>query len=113
MTSQSDGAQNRKRVYEALLTEFKSAPQLKAELGLSGYVVQNAIRSLFSSGMIGRREDRSADSGQVSEYKAYDSSGLHSLDDKLKMNRERVPAIIGRCDVAAAWVPRAEKEGCE
>jgi len=107
MTSKATGVNHRKQVYEAILEEYKSAIKLREELGFSSQVVQNALRSLIAVDMIIRRGE--LEYGPPAEYKAKDSSTFHTFEDKLRMTKDKVPDLIGRCDFAASWVPRQDK----
>lgn len=97
---------DKEKVYRAMFTEYKTLSELRNELKIPDNILQNHIQFLLSNKLIKKRQERLDKPGVTFAYTACDSSVVHSFEDKLRINKDKTPAVINRCDFAASWIPR-------
>ena len=97
---------DKEKVYRAMLTEYKTLSELRSELKIPDNILQNHIQFLLSNKLIKKRQEKLDKPGVTFAYTACDSSDVHSFEDKIRINKDKTPDIIGRCDFAASWIPK-------
>jgi RIO-like serine/threonine protein kinase len=96
-------------VYNAILYSHKTPSELMNELGMKEKTVENSLRFLLEHQLIRKRREGVDRPGVAFGYIACDSSAVHTFEEKLGFAKNGTPAIVGRCDFAASWVPRVSE----
>jgi hypothetical protein len=103
----------KERVYAAMQHEWRTAAELCKELNLSSKALQNHLRFLLEHYLIRKKrngnsacEDNLELQATSFSYIAADPSESYTFEQKVDAAVNGTPAIVGRCDFAASWVPR-------
>ena len=98
--------ENKERVYSAMISSHRTLAELRKELQMESPDVELALRYLSDLGLIRRRREDCNRKGVVYSYIAQDSSDALTFEEKVSFAKSSAPWTVGRCDFAAAWIPR-------